>query len=153
MLLAFDLLVAASDKGLLTADPGQTAVVGSTSPTPTGAMITHPSVHLPAAEALSERIASVTRPGVQHRADAEAVTEDLFGSATAANIFVIGMAVQAGCLPLSRANVERAIELNGVAVAANTAAFRWGCTRSPDQTWSTRHGPAHSANRPDPNRW
>ena len=126
LLLAFDQLVAASAAGLITADPERTAVVGSTSGTPTGEMITHPAVGLPPTRDLSDRIAAVTRADAQHWADAAAITSDLFGEATTANIFVVGMAVQAGCLPIPAPLIERALTLNGVAVDANIAAFRWG---------------------------
>ena len=126
LLLAFDQLVAASDRGLLTADETRTTVVGSTSPTPTGEMITHLDVGLPAHTDLAQRIGRVTRTDQHHWADAAAITTDLFGSSTTANMFVIGMAVQAGCLPISAAHLEQAITLNGVAVDANLAAFRWG---------------------------
>jgi indolepyruvate ferredoxin oxidoreductase len=126
LLLAFDQLVAASEKGLLVTAPSRTAVVGSTSPTPTGEMITHPGVKLPSAGDLTRRIAGVTRADAQHWADAFAITEDLFGRATTANVFVIGMAYQAGCLPISAKHLEEAIALNGTAVEANLAAFRWG---------------------------
>ena len=126
LLLAFDQLVAASEKGLLAAEPARTAVVGSTSPTPTGEMITHPNVRLPSPDDLTRRIAGVTRGDAQHWADAFAITEDLFGRATTANVFVIGMAYQAGCLPISAKHLEEAIALNGTAVEANLAAFRWG---------------------------
>ncbi len=125
-LMAFDQLVAASEKGLLTADRTRTTVVGSTTPTPTGAMITHPEIELPDASTLIERIAAVTRAEAQFWADASAITEDLFGSTTTANLFVVGMAVQAGCLPVSAASLEQAIRLNGVAIDRNQAAFRWG---------------------------
>jgi indolepyruvate ferredoxin oxidoreductase len=126
LLLAFDQLVAASEKGMLVADPSRTAVVGSTSGTPTGEMITHPDVVLPSPGDLTRRIAAVTRSDAQHWADADRITADLFGRATAANIFVVGMAFQAGCLPISAKHIEEAIGLNGVAVDANLAAFRWG---------------------------
>jgi indolepyruvate ferredoxin oxidoreductase len=126
LLLAFDQLVAASEKGLLTADPSRTAVVGSTSPTPTGEMITHPGVRIPSPGDLTRRIAGVTRGDAQHWADAFAITEDLFGRATTANVFVVGMAFQAGCLPIHAKHIEEAIGLNGTAVEANIAAFRWG---------------------------
>ncbi len=134
LLLAFDQLVAASDRGLLIADEARTTVVGSTSPTPTGEMITHLDVGLPSDADLGARIAGVSRPDQQHWADAMATTTAIFGSGTTANMFVIGMAVQAGCLPIDPAHIEDAINLNGVAVAANLAAFRWGRVQivSPD---------------------
>jgi indolepyruvate ferredoxin oxidoreductase len=128
LLLAFDQLVAASERGLRTADPDKTTVVGSTTATPTGEMITHLEIELPKSDALIKRIAARSRSQAQFWADAAALTEDLFGSATSANIFVVGMAVQAGCLPIASEKVEEAIELNGVAVEANKSAFRWGRT-------------------------
>jgi len=126
LLLAFDQLVAASEKGLLTADRERTTVVGSTSPTPTGDMITQPEIAMPSAERLIKRIADATRSQAGFWADAAAATLDLFGSTTTANFFVVGMAVQAGCLPIDAARIEQAIRLNGVAVEPNVAAFRWG---------------------------
>ena len=126
LLLAFDQLVAGSEKGMLTTDPTRTTVVGSTSATPTGEMITHPDVALPSAGVLAERIASRSRREAQYWADATEITEALFGNATTANIFVVGMAVQAGCLPIRAERMEEAIALNGVAVETNLAAFRWG---------------------------
>ena len=73
-------------------------------------------------------IAVATRADCRHWADAHEITEALFGNAVAANVFVVGMAVQAGALPLSPLSVEQAIELNGVAVHSNIEAFRWGRT-------------------------
>ncbi len=133
LLLAFDQLVAASDKGLDTCDPERTVVVGSTSTTPTGAMITRPDIAMPTALDLATAIGQQT---TNHHfwADAHEVTEELLGSTTAANIFVVGMAVQAGGLPIDPQFVEEAISLNGVAVASNTAAFRWGRLQVSDPT-------------------
>jgi indolepyruvate ferredoxin oxidoreductase len=44
----------------------------------------------------------------------------------AANLFMLGFAYQQGLVPVSGEAIERAIELNGVAVAFNRDAFRWG---------------------------
>jgi indolepyruvate ferredoxin oxidoreductase len=126
LILALDSLVAASATGLLVSDPERTAVVGSTTRTPTGAMITEPGLALPSIDALCDQIARATREGHRHWADAGAITTALFGDAVTANFFLVGMAVQAGCIPIRPESVERALELNGVAVASNRAAFRWG---------------------------
>ena len=149
LLLAFDQLVAGSEKGMLTADPSRTAVVGSTSPTPTGEMITHPRVSLPTPGDLTRRIAAVTRGDAQHWADAAEITEDLFGRSTTANIFVVGMAYQAGCLPIRAKHIEEAIALNGTAVEANLAAFRWGRAQIAAPERRERGAPASSS----PTRW
>ena len=125
LLLAFDQLVAGSDRGLLASDKAATVAVGSTSTTPTGDMITHLDLALPSVDELVDRINTQTRDG-HHWADAQAITEDIFGQSTTANMFVVGMAVQAGALPIGAGFVEQAITLNGVAVDSNTAAFRWG---------------------------
>ena len=132
LLLACDALVAASERGLLTAHPERTCVVGSSSATPTGEMIQHPELGLPPTAELAQRIAGVTRSDAQFWADAGRITRELLGNAAAANLFVVGMAVQAGCLPISAKHIEEAIELNGVAVAANRAAFHWGRTQVAD---------------------
>ncbi len=125
LLLAFDQLVAASEKGLAACNADATVVVGSTSSTPTGAMITNPEIALPSADDLA---ATVRVHTTEHHfwADAQHISEHLLGSTTAANIFVIGMAVQAGALPIDPSSIEEAIALNGVSVEANIASFRWG---------------------------
>jgi len=89
-------------------------------------MIPHPWLEMPGADRLIKRIADATRSQAGFWADAAAVTQDLFGSTTTANFFVVGMAVQAGCLPIDPARVEEAVRLNGVSVESNLAAFRWG---------------------------
>jgi indolepyruvate ferredoxin oxidoreductase len=50
----------------------------------------------------------------------------LCGDSLYANPFMLGWACQRGWLPVTRAALERAIELNGAAVPANLAAFLWG---------------------------
>ena len=126
VLLAFDQLGAASPAGMSRCDPQRTVVVGSTSQTPTGAVIAHPERAMPDPAELEAAIAAATRADCRHWADAQRVCETLIGNAVAANVLVVGMAVQAGALPLSPRSVEQAIELNGVAVASNIEAFRWG---------------------------
>ena len=126
LLLAFDLLVAASDTGLDAADATRTAVVGSLDVVPPGAKTAHPEIAMPTAAELLERVKAETRPDAQYWASASDLAQALVGDTVGTNVFVVGMAVQAGLLPVSPEALETAIELNGVAVELNTAAFRWG---------------------------
>jgi indolepyruvate ferredoxin oxidoreductase len=48
------------------------------------------------------------------------------GDSIATNMFMLGYAWQKGWVPLERAALERAIELNGVAVEFNLKSFLWG---------------------------
>jgi len=50
----------------------------------------------------------------------------LMGDAIAANMFMLGASWQLGQIPLSLASIDRAIELNGVAIDMNRQAFLWG---------------------------
>lgn len=56
----------------------------------------------------------------------------VLGDAIFANLMLFGMAWQSGRVPLSRASIEKAIELNGTAVAKNHEAFRIGCHLASD---------------------
>jgi indolepyruvate ferredoxin oxidoreductase len=126
LLLAFDLLVASSWTGLEATDPSRTSVVGSLDLTPPGTKTAHPETEMPAAEHLLARIDAGTREEGRYWAEAAGACADLLGDTVGANIFVVGMAVQAGLLPVAPESIEHAIELNGVAIELNRAAFRWG---------------------------
>src|SRR5699024_673780 len=58
--------------------------------------------------------------------DASALAVRLLGDAIYANPLLLGYAWQKGWIPLGRASLERAIELNGVKVQQNKDAFMWG---------------------------
>jgi indolepyruvate ferredoxin oxidoreductase len=64
-------------------------------------------------------------PGTLH-VDAARLAEELLGSHLFVNMFLLGFAWQAGLIPITRASIEEAIRLNGVAVDGNLAAFAWG---------------------------
>ena len=137
LLLAFDLLVAASATGLDAADASRTAVVGSLDVVPPGAKTANPEIEMPATSELLERVGAETRPDAQFWAEASDLAQALVGDAVGANVFVVGMAVQTGLLPVSPEALETAIGLNGVAVGQNTAAFRWGRWWVADQSMVT----------------
>ncbi|WP_444922964.1 indolepyruvate ferredoxin oxidoreductase family protein [Microbulbifer sp. DLAB2-AF] len=58
--------------------------------------------------------------------DANKYAQALFGDTVASNLMIMGFACQKGLLPIGEAALERAIELNGVAVENNLRAFRAG---------------------------
>ena len=124
--LGLDLLVAADPKNLTRADPARTLAVVSTSKLPTGDMVAHPDETYPDIDGLLSAIDGATRAGDSVRLDADRMADALLGTAMPANVLALGAAYQAGGIPVSAVSIERAIELNGVAVAANIAAFRWG---------------------------
>jgi indolepyruvate ferredoxin oxidoreductase len=123
--LVFDLLTGVAPANLVRLDPERTTAIVSTAQVPTGAMVADVAREdFPDLAALGGRLEARTRAQVY--VDADTVALDAFGSQPAANLVVVGVAYQHGVLPQSAASIERAIELNGVAVDMNTAAFRLG---------------------------
>jgi indolepyruvate ferredoxin oxidoreductase len=123
--LVFDLLTGVAPANLARLDPARTTAIVSTTQVPTGAMVADVTREdFPEIATLAARVAERTR--TQVLLDAEAVALEAFGSQPAANLVVVGVAYQHGLLPQSAAGIERAIELNGVAVETNIAAFRLG---------------------------
>jgi indolepyruvate ferredoxin oxidoreductase len=123
--LAFDLLAAASRPNLDRCDPGRTAAVVNTTLLPSGEMARNVWFSPPVERVLAA-IARVTRPERSVRVEARRLAEALFGDWMATNLFALGVAYQAGLLPLSAESLEGAIRLNGVQVEQNLQAFRYG---------------------------
>jgi indolepyruvate ferredoxin oxidoreductase len=58
--------------------------------------------------------------------DATRLATGLLGDTIATNMFMLGYAYQKGLIPVSSVAIDRAIELNEVAVEQNRSAFLWG---------------------------
>jgi indolepyruvate ferredoxin oxidoreductase len=125
LLLALDLLVAAEPRQLARASAGRTVTVASTSLVPTAAMV-RGAAAVPDLAPLLDAVREASLPGRCHALDTVALATALFGDGIAANLVALGAAYQAGALPLRAASIARAVELNGVAVERNQAAFRAG---------------------------
>lgn len=123
-IIAIDLLTATDNGNLAYGSAERTIAVASTSQTPTGDMVYDKSVVYPQTQSLLDRLTATTRTLTHF--DALAAAQALFGNTAAANFLVVGAAFQNGGLRLPEASIEEAIGINGVAVAANVAAFRWG---------------------------
>ena len=126
VILGFDLLVAASDTALEVSRKEHTVLVASQSETPTGSMVGKPFKELPNKRDLIKRVETRTKASENVYVDAAKICENLLGEATSSNIFLLGVAVQKGVIPIEPGFFEEAISLNGVAVDRNILAFRLG---------------------------
>lgn len=125
VILGCDLVVTAGRVALPTAARGRTRAVVNEAEIPTGEATRIADFHLPIARlkrVLTERMGEEAVDFV----DATGLARRLLGDAIGANLFLVGRAYQRGLLPVSAAAIERAIELNGVAVEFNRRAFRLG---------------------------
>ncbi|MBX3667169.1 MAG: 2-oxoacid:acceptor oxidoreductase family protein [Rhodocyclaceae bacterium] len=124
--LGFDILNATDPKNLDKCLPERTIAVVSTTQTPTGQMVSNRKVLFPVVVDLTAGIDRVTRKADNVFLDGQALAEGLFADAMATNNFMVGVAFQAGTIPLKAASIETAIKNSGVGVEQSLAAFRWG---------------------------
>ncbi len=124
-LLGCDLVTAASREALALARTGFTRAAVNTAPTATGELLLAPERCFPG-DALRRTVEQALAPGAAAFVDAQRLAAALTGDTITANMLLLGYAWQLGLVPLSEPAILRAIELNGVAVAMNERAFRWG---------------------------
>ncbi|MFI0848808.1 indolepyruvate ferredoxin oxidoreductase family protein [Mesorhizobium sp. IMUNJ 23232] len=125
LILGCDLVVSGSRKVLAAVREGHTTFVANTAEIMPGDFTRVADFSLPT-ERLKRAIRKAAGDERTHFFDATRAASALFGNSIGANMFMLGFSHQTGALPLSAEAVERAIELNGEAVAMNVAAFRWG---------------------------
>ena len=132
LVIACDPLVAAQRPTLATMQPGRTWVALNRHGTPTASLVRNPDWQFPEAGCDSALEQAVGAQGLG-ACDAEQAATELLGDSIYANPLLLGYAWQHGRIPLGRAAILRAMELNGVQVAANQAAFEWGrrCAHDP----------------------
>ena len=125
LVLGGDIVVAGARKVLAAVKHGATVMVVNTDEFLPGEFTRNADFSLPS-ERLKRAIAADAGRDKTHFIDATRIANALFGQSIGANMFMVGYAYQLGAIPLSAAAIERAIELNGEAVAMNRAAFHWG---------------------------
>jgi indolepyruvate ferredoxin oxidoreductase len=125
LMLGCDLVVAAGFDALAKLRDGATTAVVNAHESPTGDFTRKPDLEFPAGR-LKRRIVEAVGDARAHFLDATAIATALFGDALATNFFMVGLAYQMGLVPVGSAAILRAIELNGMAVAMNAAAFAAG---------------------------
>ncbi len=123
LLLACDLITGASSDSLVLTDPEKTLAVVNTDVTPTAEFVLHQDADHHGQERYA-RIEGLCREA--QAVDAAALCRSVLGSTATLNVFLLGYAWQHGDIPVSIEALERAMELNGTAVADNHRAFHFG---------------------------
>ena len=124
-ILACDAVVAAQPEALGTVRHGRTRIVANVHETPVAESLKNPDASLKT-DLLLAKLRFAAGDERVETFDAQTLAEDFLGDTVTANVLALGYAWQRGLVPVSLAALERAIELNGVAVAANRAAFSLG---------------------------
>ena len=120
-----DIVVSANAEALAKMRAGITHAVVNCAETPTAEFIRNPDWQFPLAT-MQRTILEATGEGRSDFIDAGKFATTLMGDAIFSNLFLLGFAWQKGLIPVSQAALQKAIELNGVAVEANRKAFLWG---------------------------
>jgi len=123
LMLGCDLVVASGENGHGYLDPARTLSVLNTHLTATAAFVMDNATRYDTHH-MRDRVRLASRD--TRTLDASRIAEGMLGDAIGANLLLLGHAWQLGRVPLSLDAIERAIELNGVAVEANRRAFALG---------------------------
>ncbi|MCC6248898.1 MAG: indolepyruvate ferredoxin oxidoreductase family protein, partial [Rubrivivax sp.] len=125
LVIGCDAIVTAGKATLGVMQPGRTFVALNTHGTPTAAFVKQPDWQSPGAACEAALRGTVGEDQVG-AFDAEQAAEQLLGDSLYTNPLILGYAWQKGRVPLTHAALMRAMELNGVQVENNKAAFEWG---------------------------
>ncbi len=127
--LAFDAVAALAKEPVITLSSERTRTVVNARITPTPAFQRNPDLTLDQGLIIHRlRKLSTDLDGV----DATGLGLALLGDTIAANLFLLGYASQRGLLPVSPEAIERAVEINGVAIPFNKSAFALGRLQAVD---------------------
>ncbi|MDD9909458.1 MAG: indolepyruvate ferredoxin oxidoreductase family protein [Ahrensia sp.] len=133
LILGCDMVTASTQKVLGSIEKGRTRVVLNTDERLSGEFTHNVDFSFPTQRIIKtmETLAGADRTAV---VEAEHYGRELMGDAIAANMFMLGFAWQNGGLPVTEEAIMRAIELNGVAIPMNQAAFQWGRVAAHDMS-------------------
>ncbi|MEO9331353.1 indolepyruvate ferredoxin oxidoreductase family protein [Pseudomonas guguanensis] len=125
LLLGCDLVVSASEEALAKLNDKIAHAVINSHEAPTAEFTRNPDAQVPGA-AMREAISEAVGEGKTRFVDATRLATRLLGDSIATNLFMLGYAYQKGLVPVSAEAINKAIELNGVAIELNQQAFLWG---------------------------
>ena len=126
LIIGCDPIVSANKETVMRMREGRTHVALNSHSTPTAAFVKNADWQNPA-QACVDGIAEVVGLNGLGVFNADAAATTLMGDSIYTNPMMLGYAWQKGWVPLQKASLMRAIELNAVAVDNNKTAFEWGC--------------------------
>jgi indolepyruvate ferredoxin oxidoreductase len=124
-IVACDAVVAASPEALQTVRHGRTRILANTHEVHVAEAQRNPDASLKMPQLLDKLRFAAGHERVE-TLDAQALAEAWLGDSILSNMLTVGYAWQRGLLPVGLAALQRAIELNGVAVETNKLAFSLG---------------------------
>ncbi|MBX3642157.1 MAG: indolepyruvate ferredoxin oxidoreductase family protein [Rubrivivax sp.] len=125
LVLGFDMVAALGDEAFRTLDPARSRFVGNHRVLPTAMQALNPAAKVDFG-LLARKVAAKLGDGRVSYLDATGLATALMGDAVYGNFVLVGAALQLGWLPLGRAALERALQLNGVSVPGNLRALNLG---------------------------
>ena len=127
LVLGCDPIVSAGKETMMRMRPGRTRVAVNGQGTPTAAFVKNGAWTNPSDNCVADILKAIGDETANLGAfDANHAATQLLGDSIYVNPMVMGYAWQRGWIPLGEEAMLRAIELNGVQVAANQSAFLWG---------------------------
>lgn len=125
LIVGCDPIVTAGKETALRMRAGRTHVALNSHSVPTAAFVKNGNWRNPADDCVAA-IAQAVGVDAVGTFDADAAAVRLMGDSLYTNPMLLGYAWQKGWVPLALASLQRAMELNAVAVDNNKAAFAWG---------------------------
>ncbi|HJQ55351.1 MAG TPA: indolepyruvate ferredoxin oxidoreductase family protein [Vineibacter sp.] len=125
LVLGCDMVVAASPAGLSRVEQGVTRAVINAYVQPTASFVLNNDIDFES-HLMMRSIREATGGQGADFVDGTGLATAILGDSIATNLFMLGYAWQKGLVPLSLEALQRAIELNGVAVDTSLRTFNWG---------------------------
>ena len=125
VLIACDIVTATQPDVLAKMSRDQSFAIVNTQETMNGYFAGNADLRFPG-DKMRDAIRAAAGDNSSHFVAATKIATKLLGDSIAANGFMLGYAYQQGLIPVSAEALERAIELNGVAIDFNKQAFLWG---------------------------
>ena len=125
LIIGCDIVVTTGVESISKINKKHTNIVINSHVAPTSNFATNPDLDLSSARMI-KGLKEIASPELMHIVNATKFATSLMGNSIAANLFLVGYAIQKGLFPISLSAIERAIELNGVSIDMNKESIYWG---------------------------